>query len=55
MRHNPTGVDATKVTNQVVFYDPINNEAIRPLKNLAYMEIWTICSVPADHYIVMEG
>ena len=52
MHHSPVSVDNMKVTNQVIFYDPLNNEATSTLKSLAYMAIRTICSRLTDHCIV---
>ena len=42
MHHSPTGLDATKMTNTVVFCDPLNNEVTGTLKSLAdiAMEGW---------------
>ena len=45
----------SKMTNEEVFHDPMNNEATGTIKSLADIVIWTICSAVDDHCIVLEG
>ena len=55
MHHNSQCVDATKVISQVLYCDPLNNDAIGTLKRLPEMAIHTICSGNDDHCIVTKG
>ena len=44
-----------KVTNLVVFCDPLNNMATLSLKTFVDPDVRQICSTPRDHNILSEG
>ena len=43
------------VTDAIVFYNPMNNEATGTVKSLIDITIRTICSASDDHCIALEG